>query len=96
MESLGPSWRLCFIKEDDGLASIVDMDVGYSGSHYQTVNQNGFLSRPPVTLERVFLLRGLLDFMMPFINPISWMLAFFARKKKRGKKQPIENKLYIK
>ncbi|MBA0718591.1 hypothetical protein Golax_006331 [Gossypium laxum] len=46
MESSGPSRRTCFIQEDDGLASIVDMEAGYSGSHCQKVNQNGFLSRP--------------------------------------------------
>ncbi|KAG8503231.1 hypothetical protein CXB51_001052 [Gossypium anomalum] len=61
MESLGPSRRPCFIKEDDGLASIVDMDVGYSGSHYQTVNQNGFLSRP-LCYSRKSCLRNLSSF----------------------------------
>ncbi|XVE57522.1 hypothetical protein DITRI_Ditri04bG0097400 [Diplodiscus trichospermus] len=42
MDSSGPSRRPCFIEEDDGLASLADMEAGYSGSHYQ----NGFFSRP--------------------------------------------------
>ncbi|PPD67612.1 hypothetical protein GOBAR_DD35511 [Gossypium barbadense] len=42
MESSGPSRRPCFIEEDDGLASLVDMEAGYSGTHYQSCNQNGF------------------------------------------------------
>ncbi|XWS62076.1 hypothetical protein CRYUN_Cryun07bG0180000 [Craigia yunnanensis] len=45
MDSSGPSRRPCFIEEDDGLASLADMEAGYSGSHYQTHNQNGFFSR---------------------------------------------------
>ncbi|XVF52443.1 hypothetical protein PTKIN_Ptkin05aG0018600 [Pterospermum kingtungense] len=44
MESSRPSKRPYFIEEDGGLASIVDMEAGYSGSHYQ--QQNGFFSRP--------------------------------------------------
>ncbi|XP_022718246.1 uncharacterized protein LOC111276733 [Durio zibethinus] len=39
------SRRPCFI-EDDGLASLADKEAGYSGSHYQSHNQNGFFSRP--------------------------------------------------
>ncbi|XWS38678.1 hypothetical protein CRYUN_Cryun19dG0151600 [Craigia yunnanensis] len=46
MNSSGPSRRACFIEEDYGLASLADMEAGYSGSHYQTHNQNGFFSRP--------------------------------------------------
>ncbi|XP_021285984.1 uncharacterized protein LOC110417782 [Herrania umbratica] len=46
MDSSGPSRRPCFIEEDDGLASLADMEAGYSGSHYHSPNQNGFFSRP--------------------------------------------------
>ncbi|XWS49633.1 hypothetical protein CRYUN_Cryun12cG0019900 [Craigia yunnanensis] len=46
MDSSGPSRRPYFIEEDNGLASLADMEAGYSGSHYQTHNQNGFFSRP--------------------------------------------------
>ncbi|XWS49195.1 hypothetical protein CRYUN_Cryun13aG0143100 [Craigia yunnanensis] len=46
MGSSGPSRRPCFIEEDDGLASLADMEAGYSGSHYLSHNQNGFFSRP--------------------------------------------------
>ncbi|XVF10953.1 hypothetical protein REPUB_Repub07fG0227700 [Reevesia pubescens] len=45
MDSSGPSRWPCFIEEDDGLASLADMEAGYSGSHYQTHNSNGFFSR---------------------------------------------------
>ncbi|XVE65215.1 hypothetical protein DITRI_Ditri07aG0163000 [Diplodiscus trichospermus] len=45
MDYSGPSRRPYFIEEDDGLASLADMEAGYSGSHYQTHNQNGFFSR---------------------------------------------------
>ena len=45
MDSSGPSRRPYFIEEDDGLASLADMEAGYSGSHYQTHSQNGFFSR---------------------------------------------------
>ncbi|OMO91663.1 hypothetical protein CCACVL1_07058 [Corchorus capsularis] len=45
MDSYGPSRRPCFIEEDDGLASLADMEAGYSGSHYQSHNSNGFFSR---------------------------------------------------
>ncbi|WRX18809.1 Zf-FLZ domain - like 5 [Theobroma cacao] len=46
MDSSGPSRRPCFIEEDDGLASLADMEAGYSGSHYHSPKQNGFFSRP--------------------------------------------------
>lgn len=46
MDSSGPRRRPCFIEEDYGLASLADMEAGYSGSHYQSHNQNGFFSRP--------------------------------------------------
>ncbi|KAE8671719.1 hypothetical protein F3Y22_tig00111941pilonHSYRG00185 [Hibiscus syriacus] len=46
MDSFVPSTRPCFIEEDDGLASLADMEAGYSGSNYQRVNNRGFFSRP--------------------------------------------------
>ncbi|XVF51888.1 hypothetical protein PTKIN_Ptkin04bG0220500 [Pterospermum kingtungense] len=46
MDSSGPSRRPCFIEEDNGLASLADVEAGYSGSNYQTQNHNGFFSRP--------------------------------------------------
>ncbi|KAE8678488.1 poly(U)-specific endoribonuclease-B-like [Hibiscus syriacus] len=45
MEYSGSSSRPCFIEEDDGLASLADMEAGYSGTHYHGFNQNGFFSR---------------------------------------------------
>ncbi|KAB2017962.1 Altered inheritance of mitochondria 39, mitochondrial [Gossypium arboreum] len=59
MESSGPSRRPCFIEEDDGLASLVDMEAGYSGTHYQSCNQNGFFSRPLLCYSRRSSLRNL-------------------------------------
>ncbi|KAE8661855.1 poly(U)-specific endoribonuclease-B-like [Hibiscus syriacus] len=46
MESYAPPRRPCFIEEDDGLASLPDMEAGYSGSNYQRVNKYGSFSRP--------------------------------------------------
>ncbi|GMI96182.1 hypothetical protein like AT5G47060 [Hibiscus trionum] len=46
MDSSGRSRRHCFIEEDQGLASLAVMEAGFSGTHYQTHNQNGFLQRP--------------------------------------------------
>ncbi|XP_059444917.1 FCS-Like Zinc finger 2 [Corylus avellana] len=34
MESLSNTRRQCFIEEDDGLASLADMEAGISGSHH--------------------------------------------------------------
>ncbi|GMI95622.1 hypothetical protein like AT4G17670 [Hibiscus trionum] len=42
MEYSGCSRRPCFSEEDDGLASLADMEAGYSGTHYR----NGFFSMP--------------------------------------------------
>ncbi|KAJ0048716.1 hypothetical protein Pint_15722 [Pistacia integerrima] len=38
------SRRPCFIEEDDGLASLADMEAGFSGNHHQ--NNYTFFSRP--------------------------------------------------
>ncbi|KAE8717524.1 poly(U)-specific endoribonuclease-B-like [Hibiscus syriacus] len=46
MDSSVRSRRRCFIEEDQGLASLAVMEAGYSGTHYQTHNQNGFFQRP--------------------------------------------------
>ncbi|BFG15476.1 hypothetical protein CerSpe_017500 [Prunus speciosa] len=41
MDSISSRARMpCFIEEDDGLASLVDMEVGFPGSHHP------FFSRP--------------------------------------------------
>jgi hypothetical protein len=40
----GSSKRHCFLEEDDGLASIVDIEPGYSG-HNHFSYQHGFVSR---------------------------------------------------
>ncbi|GMJ06072.1 hypothetical protein like AT4G17670 [Hibiscus trionum] len=45
MDLSGPSRRPCFIEEDDGLASLADMEAGYSGTNHQRVNQNGVFRR---------------------------------------------------
>ncbi|KAB1215733.1 hypothetical protein CJ030_MR4G020437 [Morella rubra] len=42
MESTSSSRRPCFIEEDDGLASLADMQAGFSGSHH---HKQPFLSR---------------------------------------------------
>jgi hypothetical protein len=34
MESMSTTRRPCFIEEDDGLASLADMEAGISGSHH--------------------------------------------------------------
>lgn len=38
------SRRPCFIEEDDGLASLADMEAGFSGNHH--LNNYTFFSRP--------------------------------------------------
>jgi hypothetical protein len=47
MESVSGTRRQCFIEEDDGLASLADMEAGVSGSHqHNNHNHNHlFLSR---------------------------------------------------
>ncbi|PON47148.1 Zf-FLZ domain containing protein [Parasponia andersonii] len=40
MDSITSSRRPCFIEEDDGLASLADMEAGFSGNHHP------FYSRP--------------------------------------------------
>lgn len=40
----GSTKRHCFLEEDDGLASIADMEPGYSG-HNHFSYQHGFVSR---------------------------------------------------
>ncbi|OAY24491.1 FCS-Like Zinc finger 1 [Manihot esculenta] len=35
MESSSVAKRPCFIEEDDGLASLADMEAGFSGNHHQ-------------------------------------------------------------
>lgn len=45
----GGSKRTCFIEEDDGLASVADMEAGFSGNHSQNNNNNNnyaLFSRP--------------------------------------------------
>ncbi|KAK8490256.1 hypothetical protein V6N13_139919 [Hibiscus sabdariffa] len=44
MEYSCSSTRPCFIEEDDGLASLPDMEAGFSGTHYHGFIQNGFSS----------------------------------------------------
>ncbi|GLT49088.1 hypothetical protein SLA2020_226690 [Shorea laevis] len=41
MENSGTSRRPCFIEEDDGLASLADMEAGFSGNSH-----SAFFSRP--------------------------------------------------
>lgn len=52
MDSTLTPRRPCFIEEDDGLASLADMEAGFSGSNNQNTTQinlnqhNHFISRP--------------------------------------------------
>lgn len=45
MDSVVPK-RTCFIEEDDGLASVADMEAGFSGNHSQNNNNYVLFSRP--------------------------------------------------
>lgn len=38
--------RHCFIEEDDGLASIVDIQAGFSGNNHQNNHHYPLISRP--------------------------------------------------
>ncbi|KAK8617998.1 hypothetical protein V6N13_080897 [Hibiscus sabdariffa] len=54
MEYSGSSRRPCFIKEDDGLASLPDMEPGISGTHYHGFIQTKigvFLGDTPLCSE---------------------------------------------
>ncbi|EXC26747.1 hypothetical protein L484_023363 [Morus notabilis] len=45
MDAIAGTRRPCFIEEDDGLASLADMEAGFSGSHHHHQN-HAFYSRP--------------------------------------------------
>ncbi|KAK8488631.1 hypothetical protein V6N13_097631 [Hibiscus sabdariffa] len=59
MEYSGSSRRPCFIEEDEGLASLSDMEAGFSGTHYHGFNRDGFFSRPLSCYSRRTCLRNL-------------------------------------